>query len=86
MVNRPTGSGSMPSKIINKGSSINTNKPIGVLNRLAGSGAMLVWHQSKPAGVFNRFAGSEAILGKRDIINILSCIWLNQTKTLSAYI
>ena len=76
----------MPSKIINKGSSVNTSKPVGVLNMLTGSRAMLVWYQGKPIGVLNRLAGSGAIPGKREIINTLLCIWLNQMKTPSAYI
>ena len=82
----PAGSGSMLSKIINKGSLVNTSKPIRVLNRLTGSGAMLVWYQGKPVEVLNMLTGSEVIPGKRDIINTLLCIWLNQTKTPSSYI
>ena len=48
---------------------INASKPIGVLNRLAGNGAMLAWYQDKPIGVLNRLAGSRAILGKRALVN-----------------
>jgi len=65
VLNRPAGNRSKLSKIINKGTSVNTNKPIGLLNKLPGSGA---------------------ILGKRDIMNILLCIWINQMKTPRAYI
>ena len=86
VLNRNAGSGSMPSKIINKGSLVNTSKPAEVLNRLTGSVAMLVWYQGKPIGLLNRLASRRAIPGKRDIINILLCIWLNQTKTLSTYV
>ena len=85
-MNRPAGSRSMPSKIINKGSSVNTRKPVEVLNRIARNEVMLVWYQGKPARALNRLVGSGAILGKIDIINTLLCIWLNQTKTPSAYI
>ena len=65
VLNGPVGSGSMPSKIKNKGSSENTSKLVVVLNRLVGNGV---------------------IPGKRDIINTLLWIWLNQTKIPSAYI
>ena len=63
-MNRPAGSGSMLSKNLITGSSINASKPIGVLNRIAGSGAMLAWYQDKPVGVLNKPAGSRAISGK----------------------
>ena len=86
VLNRFAGSGSMPSKIINKGSFVNTSKLVRELNRLFGDGAMLVWYQGKPIEVLNRLTSRGAIPGKRDIINTLLCIWLNQTKTPSAYI
>ena len=38
-------------------------KPVGILNRSAGSGAMQAWHQDNFAGVLNRPAGSEAMSG-----------------------
>ena len=60
----PTGSGSMLSKNLTTGSSINASKLTEVLNRLTGSGAMLAWYQDKPVGVLNRPAGSGAISGK----------------------
>ena len=53
---------------------------------IVGNGAMLVWYQGKPIGVLNMLVGIGAIPGKIDIINTLLCIWINQTKTLSAYI
>ena len=54
----------MLSKNLTTGSSINASKPVGVLNRLAGSGAMLAWYQDKPAEVLNRPTGSKEISGK----------------------
>ena len=54
----------MVSKNLTTGSSINASKPVGVLNKLTGSGAMLAWYQDKPVEVLNRPAGSGAILGK----------------------
>ena len=65
----------MLSKNLKIGSSINASKPVGVLNRLTGSGAMLAWYQDKPVGVLNKPAGSEAISGKRDLVNALLCTW-----------
>jgi hypothetical protein len=47
---------------------------------------MLALYQGKPIEVLNRLVGSGAIPGKRDIVNTLLCIWLNQTKISSAYI
>ena len=76
----------MPSKIINKGILVNTNKPVRVLNRLTSSEAMFVLNQGEPARVLNKLLGSRAIPGKREIINTLLCIWLNQMKTPNAYI
>ena len=52
----------MRSKNLKQGSSINASKPVGVLNRLAGSGTMLAWYQGKPVGVLNRLAGSGDML------------------------
>ena len=72
-MNRPAGSGSMLSKKLQQGSSINASKPTGLLNRLAGSGTMLAWYQGKPVGVLNRLADSGAIPGKRDLVNALLC-------------
>jgi hypothetical protein len=39
-------------------------KPVGILNRSAGSGAIQAWRQDNFAGVLNRPAGSEAMSGK----------------------
>ena len=64
VLNKPAGSGSMLSKNLITGSSINASKHVEVLNRIAGSRAMLAWYQDKPIGVLNRPAGSEAISGK----------------------
>ena len=64
VLNRPAGSGSMLCNNLKLGSSINASKPIGVLNRLTGNGAMLAWYQDKPIGVLNRPAGSGEISGK----------------------
>ena len=47
---------------------VNASKPIGALNRPAGSGAMLAWYQDKPIGVLNRSAGSGEILVKIDLV------------------
>ena len=63
----------MLSKNLQQGSSINESKPVGVLNRLAGSGAMLAWYQDKPVEVLNRLAGNREISGKRDMVNALLC-------------
>ena len=65
----------MLSKNLTTRSSINASKPVGVLNRLARSGAMLAWYQDKPVGVLNNPAGSEAISGKRDLVNALQSTW-----------
>ena len=65
----------MLSKNLKIGSSINASKPVGVLNRLTGSGSILAWYQGKPVGVLNRPTGSEAILGKRDLVNAPLCTW-----------
>ena len=46
----PAGSGSMLSKNLTAGSSINASKLVEVLNRLAGSGVMVTWNQDKPMG------------------------------------
>ena len=54
----------MLSKNLKPGSSINTSKPAGVLNMLAGSGTILAWYQHKPIRVLNMPAGIGAILGK----------------------
>ena len=54
----------MLSKNIITRSLINASKPIGVLNRLAGSGAMLAWYQEKPVGVLNMPASNVPISGK----------------------
>ena len=70
-MNRTAGSGSILSKNSKHGSSINASKPIGVLNRLAGSGTMLAWYQDKPIRVLNRPAGSGEMSGKRDLVNAL---------------
>ena len=59
-------------------SSVNASKPIGVLNKLAGSGTMLAWYQGKPVGVLNRPTGSQAILGKRDLVNAPLCTWFRK--------
>ena len=67
----PAGSGSILSKNLKQGSLINASKPVGVLNRLAGSGTMLAWYQDKPVGVLNRPTGSGAISGKGDLVNAL---------------
>ena len=48
---------------------INASRPIGVLNRVAGNGAMLAWYQDKPIGVLNRLTGSEAVSCKRALVN-----------------
>jgi hypothetical protein len=40
-------------------------KPVGILNRSAGSGAMQAWRQNNFTGVLNRPAGSEAMFGKQ---------------------
>ena len=50
---------------------INASKPIEVLNRLAGSGAMLAWYQDKPVGVLNRVTGSGEISSKRAMVNAI---------------
>ena len=63
----------MLSNNLKQGSSINASKPVGVLNRLTGSGTMLAWYQGKPAMVLNRHDGSGAIPGKRDLVNALLC-------------
>ena len=73
VLNRPASSRSMLSKNLQQGSSINASKPVGVFNRLAGSGTMLAWYQDKPVEVLNRPVGSEEILGKRDLVNALLC-------------
>ena len=65
----------MLSKNLTIGSSINAGKPVGVLNRLAGSGAMLAWYQDKPIEVLNKPAGNGEISGKRDLVNALLCTW-----------
>jgi hypothetical protein len=39
-------------------------KPVGILNRSVGSGAIQAWHQDNFVGVLNRPAGSEAMSGK----------------------
>ena len=62
-MNKTVCSGSMLSNNL-QGSLINANKPVGVLNRLTASGAMLAWYQDKPAKVLNRPAGSGAISDK----------------------
>ena len=59
---------------------INASKPTRVLNRLAGSGAMLAWYQDKPVGVLNRPAGSGAISSKRDLFNASLCKWFVKKK------
>ena len=41
----------------------------GVLNRPAGSAAMLTWYQDNFTGVLNRLTGSEAMLGKGEMRN-----------------
>ena len=64
VLNRPAGSRSMLCNNLKPGSSINASKPIGVLNRLTGSGTMLAWYQDKPVGVLNMPAGSGVISGK----------------------
>ena len=69
----PTGSGSILSNNLKHGSSINESKPVGVLNMIARSGAMLAWYQDKPIEVLNRPVGSGAISGKRDLVNALLC-------------
>ena len=63
----------MLSKILKIGSSINASKPVGVLNRPVGSGAMLAWYQDKPVEVLNRPTGSGEISGKRDLVNAPLC-------------
>ena len=65
----------MLSKNLKQGSLINASKPVGVLNKLTGSGTMLAWYQDKPVRVLNSPAGSGAILGKRDLVNALLCTW-----------
>ena len=67
------GSGSMLSKNLKQGSSINASKPIGVLHEPTGSRTMLAWYQDKLVGVLNRPAGSGEISGKRDLVNALLC-------------
>ena len=52
----------MLSKNLTTGSSINVGKPVGVLNKLIGSSAMLAWYKDKPTGVLNRLADSGTIL------------------------
>ena len=47
------------------------DKHVGVLNRPAGSGAILAWYQDKPVKVLNRLAGNRAISGKGDLVNAL---------------
>ena len=71
VLNRPAGSGSMLSKNLKQGSSINASKLVGVLNMLTGSGNMLAWYQDKPIGVLNRPPGRGEISGKRDLVNAL---------------
>ena len=51
------------------------DEPVGVLNKLAGSGDMLAWYQDKPIRVLNRPACSGAISGKRDLVNAPLCTW-----------
>ena len=63
----------MLSKNLITGSSINASKPVGVLNKLAGSGFMLAWYQDKPVKVMNRPARSKEISGKRDLVNTPLC-------------
>ena len=60
----------MLSKKLKHGSSINASKPVGVLNRLASSGAMLSWYQDKLVGVLNMLASSGAISGKIALVNV----------------
>ena len=59
---RIAGSRSMLSNIFKQGSLVSASKPVGVLNRLTGSGAMLPWYQDKLIEVLNRHAGSGAML------------------------
>ena len=59
----------MLSSIFKQGIVVSASKPIGVLNKLANSGAMLAWYQDKLAEVLNMHAGSGAISGKRDLVN-----------------
>ena len=60
----PACSGSMLSKNLIKGSSINASKPVEVLNRLTRSGAMFAWYQDKLVEVLNMPIGSWAISDK----------------------
>ena len=52
----------MLSKNLQHRSSINASKPVGVLNRIVGSGTMLAWYHGKPVRVLNRLAGSGVML------------------------
>ena len=65
----------MLSKNLKQGSSINSSKPVGVINRLTGSGIMLGWYQDKPVRVLNMPTGSGEISGKRDMVNASLCTW-----------
>ena len=68
----------MLSKNLKQGSLINASKPVGVLNRLAGSRIMLPCYQDNPFGVLNRPAGREAISGKRDLVKAPLCRWFGK--------
>ena len=72
-MNRPAGSGSMLSKNLKQGISINASKLIKALNKPADSGTMLAWYQDKLVRVLNRPTGSREISGKRDLGNALLC-------------
>ena len=54
----------MLSKNLTTGSSINGSKPVGVLNKLVGSGVMLAWYQDKPIGLLSKPTRSGEIFGK----------------------
>ena len=75
------GSGSMLSNIFKQGSLVSASKPVGVLNKHAGNGAMLAWYQDKPTKVLSRPAG--ALSGKRGLVNALLCTWFVKQKRLN---
>ena len=69
----------MLSNIFKQGSLVSASKPVRVLNRLAGTRAMLAWYQDKTFEVLNRPPGSREILGKRDLVNASLCTWFVKT-------
>ena len=68
----------MLSKNLIIGSSINAIKPVGVLNKLAGSRAMLAWYQDKHVEVMNRPIGSGAISSKIYLVNAPLGTWFKR--------